>query len=146
MLDDTPMLDQQEMTGTHQLTTTAVDHMRRASRWMKFLAIVGFCMTALVVATSIVVLQSPVFGTGFMVIYLVIAIVSFFLNLFLFQTASFFRRFADGGEISDGENAFIKLNTLSTFTGVLTIIYLAFIIVMIVTGGFAALLLGGAFD
>lgn len=138
------LIDQQETGSSHQLSSTAVDHMKRSSRWMKFLAITGFVFTALIIIAAIGISSAAVgFGSGFMIIYLVFALISLFMNLFLFQCANYFKKFAEGADRSDGDNAFIKLNTLSTFAGVITIIYIAFVIIIIATGSLGALLLGG---
>lgn len=138
------LIDQQETGSSHQLSSTAIDHMKRSSKWMKFLAITGFAFTALLIIAAIGISSAAVgFGSGLMIIYLVFALISLFMNLFLFQCANYFRKFADGADRSDGDNAFIKLNTLSTFAGVITIIYIAFVIIVVATGSLGALLLGG---
>lgn len=139
------LIDQQETAGSHLLSSTAVEHMRRSSKWMKFLAIVGFVFTALIILGAVGMAGAASgLGTGIIVIYLLLALISLFMNLFLFQCASYMRKYADGAELSDGDNTFIKMSTLSMFAGVITIIYLAFIIVVVATGSFADLLLGGA--
>jgi hypothetical protein len=138
------LIDQQETGSSHQLSSTAVDHMKRSSKWMKFLAITGFVFTAFIIFAALGMAGAASgIGSGFMIVYLLFALISLFMNLFLFQCANYFKKFADGADRSDGDNAFIKLNTLSTFAGVITIIYIAFVIIIIATGSLGALLLGG---
>ncbi len=138
------LIDQQETSSSHQLSSTAIEHMKRSAKWMKFLAITGFVFTGLLVFAALGSASAlSGFGAGIIVVYLVFALIALFMNLFLFQSANYFKKFADGANSADGDNAFIKLNTLATFAGVITILYLAFIIIIAATGSMGALLLGG---
>lgn len=134
-------LDTNEMGASHQLSSTAVEFMKKAAKWMKFVAIIGFIFVAIMVLFAVLggramgtffAIQSPGAGGVITAVYIIVALIFFFPNLFLFQSANHFERFAAKSEQSDGDNAFIRLNSLYVYLGVLFIIYLAFMVLALI--------------
>lgn len=133
-------------------------HLYETARWGKFLAILGFIVCALVVIVGLffgtifssLVSRSEVsyegnistgsFGALAAVIYIIIAVVYFFPCLFLFRFSTKMKAALNGNEQMDLTLAFQNLKSLFRYVGVITVIVLAFYIIVII---FA--LLGAAF-
>ncbi|MFI5171308.1 MAG: DUF5362 family protein [Chitinophagales bacterium] len=138
-------LDQNELSASGQLSTATIDHMRNAAKWMRFVAIVGFCLCALMAILSFVLpgfltnlggtttgdslLMPGSISTTLTVVYLVFAVIFFIPNLFLFQSAKHFSRYVAGIEMTDIENGFRKLHSLFLFFGILIIIYIVILVI-----------------
>ena len=131
--------------------------LKETSRWAKFLSIVGFVMVGLMILISLSIiglgssnalleasLQNAGYSSPMMVgvIYLVMAVVSIFPYLYLFQFGSRMKAALDASDQDALNSAFSNLKSCFKFVGVFTIIMLAFLIlafavmiVVAVTGG-----------
>ena len=131
--------------------------LKETSRWAKFLSVVGFVMVGLMILISLSIiglgssnalleasLQNAGYSSPMMVgvIYLVMALVSIFPYLYLFQFGSRMKTALDASDQDALNSAFSSLKSCFKFVGVFTIIMLAFLIlafavmiVVAVTGG-----------
>jgi hypothetical protein len=131
--------------------------LKETSRWAKFLSIVGFVMVGLMILISLSIIglgssnalleasfQNAGYSSPMMVgvIYLVMAVVSIFPYLYLFQFGSRMKAALDASDQDALNSAFSSLKSCFKFVGVFTIIMLAFLIlafavmiVVAVTGG-----------
>lgn len=131
--------------------------LKETSRWAKFLSIVGFVMVGfmLLISLSIIglgssnaLLEASFQNAGYSspmmvgVIYLVMAVISIFPYLYLFQFANRMKAALDSSDQDALNGAFSSLKSSFKFVGVFTIIMLAFLIlafivmiVVAVTGG-----------
>ncbi|SIN83884.1 DUF5362 family protein [Chitinophaga niabensis] len=131
--------------------------LNETSRWAKFLSIVGFVMVGFMVLISLSIIglgssnalieasfQNAGYSSPMMVgvIYLVMAVISIFPYLYLFQFGSRMKAALHGSDQNALNSAFSSLKSSFKFVGVFTIIMLAFLIlafvvmiVVAVTGG-----------
>lgn len=138
-------MDELNTSGTTQLSLLDADILRRAAKWARFLAIVGFVVIGLMVLfgffagslmTGFMAMQGATvgmpmgnamagFGVMYTVIFLVIALLYFFPTLYLFNFATRTLRAVNGA--FDGPSfsgATEALRKLFAFMGVLTVIVL----------------------
>lgn len=146
-----------------------VDHMVRSNltetaSWARFLAIFGMIMCALIVVMGIVVatvIPSTVndynreFGynqsvdtTGLtvtmVVFYAIIAIVYFFPCLFTLRFANHMKRSLRAGDQASLTESFRNLKVAFRYLGILTIIFIAFMLIGLLFGGLGALMMMGS--
>lgn len=143
------LFDQQEAEDNNQITGDTRSYMLKAGKWMRFLAIIGFVFMGLMV---IVVFLIPSFisnvagngldmpGTamlsGVLLIPMLIGIaLVIFPNIFLYQSAINFIKYAKDSEAYHIETGFKKLSAMYTYLGVLVIIYLAFFVLAFAFAG-----------
>lgn len=125
------------------------NHLSEAAKWAKFLAICGFIMIGLmmiyglamsILFTQISNLEDSDFDTsgmkGFLgvfmfVFYSVFAVLAFFPYLFLFRFATKMKRALESDDQNELNNSFMNLKILYRYMGILTIIGLAFMVLMI---------------
>lgn len=127
-------------------------HLKETAMWAKFLAIAGFVMSILIIFAAIFAgtmfnKLAPGLPAGgammaggmVMIVYLIIAAVSFFMALFLFK---FGVKMQTALKVSDQETlnlAFQNLKMYYRFAGIITIIYLIILLLALVIGIVAAM-------
>ena len=140
------------------LTEQAQYYLNKAGQWAYFLGIMGFVGTAFIAIMALFVgtifstmatmnpLMAPAAGAGgaITVIYLLVALVSFFFALYLYQ---FGDRIKKGVMFQSQEEINLALGKLKSFFklwGIVAIIYLSFIVLFILIGifGGAAAMMG----
>lgn len=135
--------------GGFQVTNRAKNFLATAASWGKFLAIMGFIGTAIMVLAGIVMIfvgaaasgfsglnQNPVFGAlggvGIGFIYLILALVYFFPSLYLFNFSSKTKASIRNSESLELEEGFKNLKSLFMFMGISTIVMIALYFLIII--------------
>jgi hypothetical protein len=137
-----------------QVDPTAISYLRDAARWARFLAIAGFIFCGLFVVFAIVVatvlanlLNSMGTGpaTGGMgpapisAIYIFIALLNFFPNLYLYNFAARMRVALQDNDQDQLNISFKNIRALFRFVGVLMIIglgmFILFFFILLITAG-----------
>ena len=120
------------------LTTPSVYHLINAAPWMKFMSIMGF-----IGCGFLVFLAFYIFGTtgshynngyGYIIgfVYLVMALIIYIPNSYLFNNAKSIKTFGSSGDTTWLENAFDLQRKYWKFMGILVIVYISFIILFLV--------------
>ena len=127
-----------------QVDSIAHSHLKETAMWARLLAIVGFILSVLLAIGALFAgtimetmtrgLATSSAGTGIMVsvFYLIIAGVYFAMSLFMFRFAS---KMKTALETADQENFNVSLYNLKLvyrITGIIVIIYLAFLALALV--------------
>lgn len=126
------------------------EHITGTAKWAKFLAIVGFIITALMVIAAFsmgaVMSMMPqqtgmmkVGGAGFTIIYLIIALLYFIPCLYLFQFATRTEKALRSDLQETLVSSLSSLRRFFKFVGILTLIYL-----IIAALAMVAMMIGGA--
>lgn len=132
--------------GNMVLTPQAQKYLRQAGGWAKFLGIIGFVFTGLIAlgalgagsAMTSMARLSPagaVFaGAGAMVsvIYIIIALISFFLSLYIYQFGDRVKNGVMYGSSENVASGLGKLKSAFKIYGIIIIVYIAIIILVIV--------------
>lgn len=130
-----------------QVDQTAMSYLKDAARWAKFLAVAGFIFCGMFVIFAILagtVLNSlfstmgqgasglGVMGGGFVaVVYIGIALLNFFPNLYLYNFASRMKIALRSNDQEQLNISFKNIRALYRFVGVLMIIGLGFFVLCI---------------
>ena len=137
-----------------QIDTTTHAYLAETAKWSNFLSIVGFVLSviigivALFAGTILGNLTNSYGGGGsfagagiLTVIYLIIAAVYFFMSLYLYRFASKMKVALFTNDQETLNNSFLNLKNLYKLMGVLTIVYLSFLVLALIVGiGSAAFL------
>lgn len=138
-----------------ELKAESLRHLREASKWARFIAIVGFVMVGLMVLGALVVaftfsnfenefFPAALGGVGIALLYLVIAAIYFFPILYLFRFAQASTRSVKNSNSSDLVEAMRNLKSHYLYIGVLLIvfigIYALFFLAMIIGGVFSGMM------
>ena len=135
-----------------QIDSIAHSHLAETAKWGVFLSIVGFIISGIIVIAALFagtflgsmsggMGAAPVMSAGVItVIYLIIAAVYFFMSLFLYRFATKMKAALYSNDQDTLNNSFLNLKNLYKLMGILTIIYLAFIVLAMVFGIGAALM------
>lgn len=127
------------------------DHLLNTAKWAKFLAIVGFVFTALIVIAAFtmgsmmsMLPQQNAFmrmggGIGITILYLIFAVLYFIPCLYLFRFATRTQRALSQNIQESFLTSLASLRRFFRFVGVLTLIYL-----IIIALAFIAAMIGGA--
>lgn len=149
--------DQHFLENELLIDTITHSHLKETAMWAKFLAIAGFVMSILIAVAAVFAgtmfnkLTASLPGGGvsgtnmmaggmIMMVYLIVAAVAFFMSLFLFR---FGTKMQAALKVNDQETfnlSFQNLKIYHRFAGIITIIYLA-IVVLAVLGGITAAML-----
>jgi hypothetical protein len=123
--------------------------LNETSRWAKFLAIVGFVMVGFMILFSLAIIglgnSNPMMQASFQsagysnpavlgIVYLVMAVVSIFPYLYLFQFATKMKAALSSSEQDVLNSAFSSLKSCFKFVGVFTIILLGFFVLAFAIG------------
>lgn len=138
------------MSTSLTITQIAINHLNQTRKWTHFLSIVGFVMCALLAIGALLfgtVMSSKLdfadefIGTiesGFItVIYLVVALICFFLYLYLYRFSKRLKTAIATNNSEVLEEAFHNLKAHYRLTGILTIVTLGFYVL-----GLLAMLVG----
>ena len=138
------------MSTSLTITQIAIDHLNQTRKWTHFLSIVGFVMCAFIALIALffgtISTLIPDFnefdlgtiGTGFItVIYLVVALICFFLYLYLYRFSKRLKTALATNNSEVLEEAFHNLKAHYKLTGILTIVTLGFYVL-----GLLAMLVG----
>ncbi|WP_294818545.1 DUF5362 family protein [uncultured Flavobacterium sp.] len=130
-----------------QLTSLAKEYLTETAKWAKFLSIMGFIFLGFMLlgALSMFALGSSIdnfggggFGTAFGafagVLYLLVALLYFFPVLYLYKFATKARTALYGNNSQELTAALENLKSHYKFVGILTIVILAFYVLMIFIG------------
>lgn len=128
-----------------QIDATAQAHLAETAKWSNFLAIIGFVLSGLIglaalFAGTILGNMSSnfggslgIFGAGFItVIYLLVAALYFFMSLFLYRFANRMKTALASGDQESLNISFLNLKNLYRMMGILTIVYLSFMVLVFV--------------
>lgn len=136
-----------------QIDAISHAHLYETAKWATFLAILGFIGSGIVALVAVfagtflgALGSSPygggsaLIGAGFVTtIYLVIAAIYFFMSLFLFRFATKMKTALNTTDQESLNNSFLNLKNLYKMMGILTIIYLAILVLALIFGVGAAL-------
>ena len=131
-----------------QVDPQSSNYLREAAKWGKFLAIVGFILCGIMAlmgffASSIMAAYfnalgvgsySSGFSVGFLIYFLLIATIWFFPNLFLYRFATRMQVALRNNDQPSLTGSFMNLKSCFKFVGILTIILLAFYLIIIILG------------
>lgn len=121
--------------------------LNETAKWARFLAIVGFVLTGLIVLVAIfagsILASLPMnngqnaviagMGTGFLtVLYLIIGAIYFFMSLFLYRFATNMKIAITSTSQKNLNTSFHNLKNVYKIMGIVTIVYLAFIALFII--------------
>lgn len=138
------LLDQQEITDQDQISGVTLNYLLKAAKWMQFVAICGF-MFLVMFGVSLFAIPDLMMGDvralgnsfarGMMVVMVIFLVIGLFPNIFLYQSAVNFIRYARDNNSFNLEVAFKKLHSLFLFMGILVIMNLAiFVLAMMGMG------------
>lgn len=119
-----------------QIDTLTISHLASTAKWAKFISIVGFIMSALIVlvaffAGSLMSTFSPASNAGYMsgnfltIIYLICALLFFLPNLFLFNYAGKMQQALNGNDQNALNNSFAQLKGYFRFIGIMMIVIIS---------------------
>ena len=125
-----------------KITHEAIFFLSSSAKWAKFLAIVGFVFIGLLVviailAGTVLATMGGTYGIGggvVTIVYLIIAAISFIPTFLLFKFATKLQTAIRTNDTPTLTESFNYMNKYYLFSGVLTIIGLAFIALAIVFG------------
>ena len=142
------------LTAQGSLTETMLMYLRGASPWLRFLGILGFIGAGLTALSGLSFLAivplmeailddvsgfgsfndifGAIFGGGMAVFFLGGGVLMFFPSLFIYRFGDKIRSYLRTGAEQDLELAFKNNKSLWKFAGIMSIIYLAFIPLMII--------------
>lgn len=127
-------------------------NLRTAMSWAKFMGIICFVMTGMMLVAAIILLAMgsslqyyyPALGGGAVlgICYLVIAVVYFFISYFMYMFAVKTKRAIDNGCMQDLAAGALNMKYYFKMTGIVNIVALAFAVLMILFAviGIAALM------
>ncbi len=134
-----------------QIDHEASGYLRDAARWSKFLSIIGFVICGIIVlmalfAGSILAASfgamgargSSALGAMVSVIYIIVALISFFPWLFLFRFASKMQLALRNNDQVQLNQSFRNLKSCYRFLGILMIIYLCLLALGLIFGAIGA--------
>lgn len=126
------------------LTVNDKNNLLETAKWGKFLGIVGFVMSGLIILLGVVMFGGafdevyPGFGSGIGVFYILISLLYIFPSLYLFRFSTQMKEGIASGDQDRCSEAFNYLRRLFLFMGILTIVALAlyaFVFLGIFLGG-----------
>ena len=135
------------LTAELQIDTTAHAYLAETAKWCNFLSIVGFILSGILAVVALFAGtflgslssryggNSSIIGAGFItVIYLLIAALYFFMSLFLYRFSSKMKTALYSNDQDSLNNSFLNLKNLYKMMGILTIIYLSFLVLALIVG------------
>lgn len=130
-----------------QIDLTAQAYLAETAKWANFLSIIGFILS--VIIGIVAIFAGTLFGNltrgfggsgsfagaGFVtVIYLIGAAVYFFMSLFLFRFASKMKTALITNDQQTLNSSFLNLKNLYKLMGILTLVYLSFLVLALIIG------------
>lgn len=141
--------------NTLSVDKTGQQYLQETAKWARFLAIVGFVLTGIIVLAAIFAgtIMSTLAATsaslgffpsaGITFIYLILAGLYFFPCLFLFQSSQKLMAALQSGDSEALTSAFEKLKNFFRFVGIMTLVMIslyALMLVFLILGGGIAML------
>ncbi len=129
-----------------QIDSVAHAHLAETAKWGNFLSIVGFILSAILAIMALFAGTlmgsmsnayggSSAIGAGFVtVLYLIIAVVYFFMSLYLYRFSAKTKAALYTNDQESFNNGLMNLKNLYKLMGILTIIYLAFLGLALIFG------------
>lgn len=119
------------------LSALSIEFLGDASPWMKFISILGFIFSGLMVIIAFASLAMPsVNSIGFLsfIIYLIAGIVMILPNIYLFNYAKKINQYIESDDTDKIETAFEMQKKYWQYVGICAIIYLAIISIVVLAG------------
>jgi len=121
------------------LSEKSNDYLKKAAPWMKFVSIVGFIMCGIMVIAALVMMLNSgntftgsTAGVGVGLVYLVGAVIFFFINRFLFLYANGVNKVYKLNDYDALETAFKMQKNFWKIVGIFFIIYISLIAIAMV--------------
>jgi len=137
-------LNENLLSGELQIDSIAHTHLKETAMWGKFLSIVGFVATALIVfmalfAGSKLATISSYSGAGMtsgviMFVYLIVAALSFIVSLYLYKFSIKLKTALLNNDQEDLNSSFQNLKLIFRIYGIIVIIYLGLIALGLIFG------------
>lgn len=128
-------------------------HLKETAKWTKFLAIVGFVITGIIVIVAFfagsLLSEMPgaeLAGVGaglFTILYLIIAIIYFFLSLYLYRFATSMQVALNTNSQDELSKSFMNLKLMYKIIGIIVIAYLGLVALGILFSIIAMMFGGG---
>lgn len=139
-----------QLTGDQSLSSTSKQALLTASKWAKFLSIMGFIGIGFMVLGALIFMisltaSSGEFGKvpagliGF--IYLIFAGINFFPVYYLLQFSNKIRAGIDNSDNMSVEEGFVNLKSLLKFMGITTIVVISIYILIFIVAFITAMVL-----
>ena len=136
-----------------QIDTTGHAYLAETAKWGMFLSVLGFIGSGVIVLVAIFAAttlssynrygyeSASMFGAGtIMIIYLVIAVIYFFMSLFLYRFSAKMKTALQSTDQDSLNNSFLNLKNLYKMMGIITIVYLVLLVLALVFGVGAAMM------
>jgi hypothetical protein len=135
-----------------QIDSTSQAYLAETAKWGTFLSILGFIISGIIAIIAIFIgtifssmsrgigaAAIPAFGTTFItVIYLIIAVINFFMSFFLFKFSSKMKAALYANDQDSLNESFKNQRSMFRLIGILTAIYVGILVLALVFGGLAA--------
>ncbi len=136
-----------------QIDDISMQHLKETSGWAKFLGIVGFifsgfiAIAAFAAGATLSTIRSPFsgsygrgLGASIIVIYLLMAGLTFMISLFVYRFGSNGKAAIASGDQTSLNESLRNLKFVFRTQGIITCIYLGILVLVFVFGGLAALM------
>ncbi|MEO6407052.1 MAG: DUF5362 family protein [Ferruginibacter sp.] len=141
-------LNENVLSNDLQVDITAAAHLRETAKWAKFLAILGFVLSAFLVLAGIFAgsflsgfskmgdsAAAGMISPGFIsIIYIIIAVVYVMLSLFLYRFATKMLATLQHNDQQQFNDSLNNLRLVYKITGIIVVIYLCFLVLAMVVG------------
>jgi hypothetical protein len=132
------------------VTAKTVEMLRQTQPWVRFLSVLGFIGTALMILAGLFGLLGAAMGGSaelgvMMVAYLLVGLLYFIPTMYLSRYATAINRFRQGLHVAEMETALEAQKSFWKFVGIVTLVILALYVVLIlvaIAGGVAFLRMG----
>lgn len=123
------------------LTPASLEYLRGTASWMKFMSILGFIFCGFIVIVALIAMGTAStfggmygagLGAGVFIVYLIMAVIILFPNIFLFNYARGIQNYFATNNVGALENAFQMQKRYWVFMGVLAIIYLSIMVLVLI--------------
>lgn len=146
-------MEQQDLiTKDFTIDETIKMHLKETGMWARFLAITGFVASGLIVLVALFASSMLESMTGssyssvgssqaitIAVVYIILAVVVFFMSLFLFRFGKGMKLAINQTDQEELTKSFLNLKLYHRIAGILTIIYLVIIVFAIIIGVIAGM-------
>ncbi len=134
-----------------QVDSIAYGHLSETAKWAKFLSIIGFIITALIVIMALFagslfstlgggIGSAGIIGTGLLSgLYLVFAVVYFVLSLYMYRFAVKMQVALQAPDQGNFNSSLLNLKLVYRIMGIITIVYLALVALVMLFGIGAAM-------
>jgi hypothetical protein len=129
----------------NSLSQLMLEDLQKTAPWINFISIVGFILSGFMIIAAIFILVASIagrnagMGIGMFIVYLILAIVMIYPNIYLNNYARYLKEFTFYNNPDSLESAFLMQRKFWKYMGVLTIIYIAFILIAIIGGVFGSI-------